>query len=368
VYRNDDGYSIDVPDIFMANAPFADIEAVFSPAAAVLEYQGRRIETFQGTRSLFLPPALYPVSGQVILSGNEITRFILSIRQDRPVFPEPIRADPLLVIVWPRENWRNATYEIFRWDRFPSLLLFDFADYAVQNRTLKRLAFFVEKAGFRGFLSYDHEIEDLHGWNAHDYKAVDLARFFDTARKTSFPLLDEEWELERILLNEGIIRLQHGNIVEGQGGILSITREAPDFLRNRFMVHEGFHGLFFIDEDFRDFSRRRWEQFPEPAKKFLLAYFDFQQYDTEDEYLVVNEFMGHVLQQSIVAAADYFGRLLPRRLEGTEFDSALPRKHIASGTWPELASAFTAEAQAFSAYVNMRWGLAAGRVWGFRIR
>jgi hypothetical protein len=172
--------------------------------------------------------------------------------------------------------------------------------------------------------------------------------------------------LEQILINEGIIIIDGGRYKEGVGGILSITREAPEFLRYRFMVHEGFHGLFFIDEDFREFSRSRWAQFPDVAKRFLLAYFGFQQYDIEDEYLVVNEFMGHVLQQAVSQATDYFGRILPQRLEPTWRASELPARNQATGSWPELASTFTAEAQVFSNYVNQRWGFSAGRVWSFR--
>jgi len=368
VSRHEDFFTIDVPEAFLPRPFFAEIEASFSFSGAVLEYSGRRYETFSGIESIYIPHSLFPASGQAKLSGDGIGKFILRPLKETEVFPNPIKADPVLVIVWPRENWRNNSYEVFKWDRFPSLLIFDFADYEIQDRMLKRLAFFVEKAGFRGRLSHDHEIAHLHGWNAHDYKADDLARFFDTARKTNFPLLDEEWELEKILLNEGIIRRELGNITEGYGGIISISREAPEFLRYRFMVHEAFHGLFFIDEDFRDFSRRRWEQFPSHAKRFIVSYFDYRDYDTKDEYLLINEFMGHVLQQSVSGAADYFGRHLPQRLETSWRSSVLPEKHITSGTWPSLASAFTSEAQVFSDYVNTRWGLTAGRVWAFRVR
>jgi len=66
-----------------------------------------------------------------------------------PMFPEPISADPGLVLEWPVELWRDSRYEIFRWDRFPSFLIFDTASYVVQDRLVKRLAFFVEKTGFR---------------------------------------------------------------------------------------------------------------------------------------------------------------------------------------------------------------------------
>lgn len=368
VSKHEDFFTIDVPEAFLPQPFFAEIEVSFSFSGAVLEYGSRRFETFQGIESIYIPQSFNPASGQAKLSGEGIGKFILKPRKETEVFPNPIKADPVLVILWQRENWRNSAYEIFKWDRFPSLLIFDFADYEIQDRMLKRLAFFVEKKGFRGHLSHDHEIAHLHAWNAHDYKADDLARFFDTARKTNFPLLDEEWELEKILLNEGIIRREQGNITEGYGGIISIAREAPDFLRYRFMVHEAFHGLFFIDEEFRDFSRRRWEQFPSGAKRFLVSYFDYRDYDTKDEYLIVNEFMGHVLQQSVSGAADYFGRHLPLQLETSWRASALPEKDTASGTWTSLASAFTAEAQAFSDYVNTRWGLAAGRVWAFRLR
>ena len=266
------------------------------------------------------------------------------------------------------EKWRNKTWEIFRWDRFPSLLIVDTADYFVQDRLLKRLAFFVEKAGFRGRLASDAEIAALHGWNAHDYRAADLARFFDTARKTNFPLLDEERRLERILLDEGIIRTDGNNIAAGSGGIISVSRESADYLRGLFMVHEGFHGLFFIDEDFRNFSRGRWERLNSRAKRFIVSYFGFQQYDINDEYLLVNEFMGHLLQQPVSQAARYFGQTLPARLENSWRSASLPQKDEALGSWPQLASAFTSEAEIFSAYVNRRWGLAAGRVWNLTVR
>ena len=282
---------------------------------------------------------------------------------------KPVVVEPGLILNWSRGNWRIPEYEVFSWDIFSDttpILIFDYADYGVQDRMLKRLAFYVEKAGFRGRLSQDSEIAHLHGWNAHNYRALDLARFFDTARKTNFPLLDEEWELEKILLNEKIIRVENGNIVPSNGAILSIARESPDYLRWRFLAHEGFHGLYFVDEDFRNFCRRRWEGLSQSAKRFIIAYFDHQQYDTADEYLLINEFMGHIMQQPILQIADYFGRNLPARLENTRRSSELPPKDSATNTWPELAAAFTAEAQALSDYVNQRWGFTAGRVWNSR--
>jgi len=93
-----------------------------------------------------------------------------------------------------------------------------------------------------------------------------------------------------------------------------------------------------------------------------VSFFNFQRYDTTDEYLMINEFMAHVLQQPVSQAGHYFGQLLPARLEETWRQAHLPVKDEVSNSWPTLANAFTREAEAFSAYVAGRWGLAAGRV------
>jgi len=361
-------YEIDVPQTFSLKDKYAEIEAVFSADhPATLEIAGKKIESIPGSDKIYIPPEMYKAEGQAALNAENVISFTLNFSRSG-AFPKPIKADPALIIEWPRENWRNKSYEIFRWDRFPSLLIFDYADYSVQDRMLKRLAFFVEKTGFRGRLAPDSEIEELHGWNAHDYRAEDLAVFFDTARKTNFALSNEEKELEKILLNEKIILEDLGGIVPGSGAIISISRESSSYLRYRFMAHEGYHGLFFIDEEFRDFSKKRLQQLPSAARRFIVSFFEFQQYDIKDEYLFVNEFMAHVLQQSVSQAPDYFGSYLPGRLESTWRVSTLPPKDEVSGSWTSLAKVFTDEAQAFSTYVNQRWNLAAGRVWTLRIR
>jgi len=285
----------------------------------------------------------------------------------------PISADPYSILNYPVELWRNSRYEVFNWDAFPEILIFDTANYDIQDRLFKRLAFFVEKAGYRGRLASDAEIANLHGWNAHDYRAEDLASFFETARKSNFPLLAEERELESILLSTGVLKRNSTmQIVSGRGAIVSISRESDTVdkgLRPRFIVHECFHGIYFIDEDFRNFSRQRWEVFPAAAKKFLLSFFEFQAYDTKDADLVINEFMAHVLQQPVANAAWYFGEYQPNRMiaASPRRRASLPEKETVTADgrvyWPEIAAAFTAEGEAFSRYVSQRWGLAAGRVW-----
>jgi hypothetical protein len=304
----------------------------------------------------------------VLVEGEDLESVRLIGVLPRP-FPDPIPLDPALILDYSPASWRRGDYEVFRWEDFPSLLIFDTADYAVQDRLLKRLAFFVEKAGYRGRLAADQEIAAQHGWNAHDYRAEDLARFFEAARLESFPLLSEERELEAILFGTGIILREGDRIVPGEGGIISVSQESERYLRSLFMAHEGFHGIFFIDEDFREFSRRRWEGLSPGARRFIVSYFDYQHYDIEDEYLMINEFMAHVLQQPVSRAGRYFGETLASRLDASPWRRAvLPEKDEPTGTWPDLAEAFLAEARAFDAYVSGRWGLGAGRVYRIRVR
>jgi hypothetical protein len=320
----------------------------------------------------FISPASYPlrISGADIIraelienaSGSGQGQYMASLSSYQVL--EPILADPGLILSWPRETFRDTRYEVFRWEGFPSILIFDFVDYQVQDNFLKRLAFYAEKAGFRGRLAADREIANLHGWNAHDYRAETLAAFFDLAASTNFPLLPEEKELEALLFNANIIRSSGGTIVPGEGAIISISRESPEYLRIRFMAHEGFHGLYFTDSGFREFCKQHWDAFAPVPRAFILSYFGYQGYDVNDTDLMINEFMAYILQQPVSQAEYYFGVNIANVIDASPWRrTVLPPKDEASGSWPVLANAFRIEAEAFSRYVNQRWGMAAGRVW-----
>ena len=329
---------------------------------------------------LLIPPGaldggIFPVTlaGAASASVFSLTSFVIVPAPRRPFPREPVPADPGLILSYPQKNWRSPGYELFRWPEFPEILILDTADYSVQERLFKRLAFFVEKRDYRGRLVPDRELEGLHGWNAHDYHAEDLARFFEVARLEDFPLLDEERGLYTLLLENGVLRrTPGGEIVPGTGAVLSVSRESSDYLRSRFMIHECFHGLFFIDEDFRNFSASRWEIFSPEAKRFFSSYLDSMRYDLSVSYLVVNEFMAYCLQQSVSQAPYYFGEYLAGQIAGNPLRRAvLPQEEqtTAGGGryWPALARAFAREAEAFSDYALRRWGFSAGAVYSTRV-
>ncbi|MDR1654362.1 MAG: hypothetical protein LBR96_00080 [Treponema sp.] len=331
-----------------------------------LEAGALSFETDAETLSIpagMLRDSLFPLS----LRGE--VRVLAASPPRKNPFPEPLRADPGIILQYPEKSWRDKRWEVFRWEDFPSILIFDFANLELQDLFLKRLAFFVEKTGFRGRLAADEEIRNLHGWNAHDYRSEDLARFFEAARSLSFPLNREERELESLLLSQGIIRREGGGITAGEGAIISLSRESPDYLRFMFMAHEAFHGIFFIDEDFRDFSRRRWENLGDVPRRFIRSYLEYQAYDVRDTYLLINEFMAHILQQPSYQARTYFGKTLASRIDASPWRRAvLPEKDEENNAWPEIGEAFEREAEAFSDYVRRRWGLSAGFVRKVRIK
>lgn len=268
----------------------------------------------------------------------------------------PIGIDPASLLRYPRDAWRREEYELFRWNLVPEILIFDFADYTLQARFLKRLAFFVEKAGFRGSLLTNSELESRHGWNAHDYRAEDLAVFFSLAKEQEFSLNPEETELREILLENGILRRRGAEYEPGVGGIISLTQESGEFLRRLLFTHEGFHGLFFADEGLREQSRLLWESYSELERSFWRAFLATKQYDPDQEYLVINELQAYLLQQSVEQADPYYiGYTIPRMSRQFPEFGAIAQELVSR--YPDH---FTRSASFLQDYLKATWGVAGG--------
>lgn len=227
----------------------------------------------------------------------------------------PITTDPGLILNYKMSNWRTLDYEIFEWDRFDKIIFFDTRNYDVQDRFFRRMAFFVEKEGFKGRLLTDEELEGKHGYNAHDYSAQGMADFFNKATDLNFRLNKEELILRRILLKNGILE-EDGNYVKPvSGGIVSISQESQDWLRTSLLAHEGWHTLYFRDEEFRNFVSAVFYTFDPSSQAFLIDYFKSQPnlgYDVNDDYLLKNEFMAYIMQQPLSGVGNYFVHLANR--------------------------------------------------------
>ena len=274
---------------------------------------------------------------------------------------EPLVSDMGFMFEYPVSSWRNRDYELFRWEEFPSVLVFAVKNYAVQDQFFTRLAYFVEKTGYKGTFVDDQFILTEHGYNAHDYKADDLARFFTQAEKKRVRLNEHELLLRDILVHNGVIVSDGaGGFNAGKGCIISFSMESPSYLRYQLIAHEGWHGIYFGDEAFRDTVAMCYLMFDPVYMDFLQTYWETYEslmYDRTDEYLMRNEFMAYHLQQSVSQIADYF---LTRARWGSVQRT---QKQNADYIIASNAEAFTDTAAMLSDYVFTRWGLCAGRVW-----
>ena len=228
---------------------------------------------------------------------------------------DPIRTDPGLILNYKTSQWRTADYEIYEWDRFPQILFFDTRNYEVQDRLFRRLAFFVEKQGYKGKLLTNEELGDMHGYNAHDYSPESMARFFNKATELNFTLNEEELLLKRILIHNGLFEDDGIYVKANEGGLVSISRETPGWSRTNLLAHEGWHTIFFRDAEFRNYVSAVFYTFDPTSRDFLIDYFKSQPslgYDTNDEYLMHNEFMAYIMQQRLSEVAKYFVHLANR--------------------------------------------------------
>lgn len=221
----------------------------------------------------------------------------------------PIKTDPGVILNYPTSNWRVKEYEVFEWDRYPNILFFDTLDYKIQEKFFRRLAFFVEKAGYKGKILSNDELEGKHGYNAHDYSSKSLADFFNKSYELNVELNEEELVLKNILILNGILIPDGQNVKPNKGGIVSISRESLPGNRATFLAHEGFHTLFFDYEDFRNCVAAVYHTMDPISMEFLIDYFKSQPnlgYDTSDQFLMYNEFMAYILQNPLSNVGKYF--------------------------------------------------------------
>ncbi|MDR2136466.1 MAG: hypothetical protein LBO76_07610, partial [Treponema sp.] len=112
-----------------------DVPANFAfPGGADLEIRARGMVRWTAGSFRFerpagggfvIPSGVFPGRAhRVLVEGEGITGVRLVPAQYRP-FPSPVPLDPAMVLSYPYISWRREDYEVFRWDAFPSLLIFD---------------------------------------------------------------------------------------------------------------------------------------------------------------------------------------------------------------------------------------------------
>jgi hypothetical protein len=270
----------------------------------------------------------------------------------------PIAAELGTVLGYPVASWRRPDWEIFEWTLYPNTFVIDFADYHTQSAYFKRLAFFTEKRGFQGQLLDQGTLDRLHGWNAHNYSAEALRRFFTAADNAAYEMRPEERELRELAIDLGLLHESENGLRAGEGGLLSISRESSPVLREVLLSHEAFHGVFYARRDYREFAERRWFAMTEEGRAFWTSFLSFMTYEPSDEYLMINEFQAYILQQRPRTTDWYFTERMGERLQSA-----------GSRAWPLLESLlqtdpdhFRDTAEAFNHYVLQTEGLLGGEV------
>lgn len=272
---------------------------------------------------------------------------------------EPVRTDPGLILNYKTAQWRTADYELYEWDRFPQILFFDTRNYEVQDKLFRRLAFFVEKQGYKGRLLTNEELGNMHGYNAHDYSAQSMANFFNKATELHFQLNEEEELLKRILIHNGLFESDGIYVKANEGGLVSISRETPLWSRTNLLAHEGWHTIFFRDAEFRNYVSAVYYTFDPTSRDFLIDYFKSQPslgYDINDEYLMHNEFMAYIMQQRLSEVAKYFVHLANR---GTVINFT---PQLAAYIRETEGSGFEDAANALNDFVFDKYGIVCGNI------
>ena len=273
----------------------------------------------------------------------------------------PIPADFGAIIDYGPDYWRQKGYELFSWSLIPSVLVMQFSSYAVQALYMKRFAFFIEKHGFAGKLWTDEQLSHFHGWNAHDYRPEDLARFYSTAEKENFPLHPEERHLEKILIANGLI-IPKGNAFEaGSGAILTFAHVGPYWLRRLLLTHEGYHGVFFTHPAYRQAVFSIWKETkPGEQKLFRDIFLNYARYNIDDPYLVQNEFQAYLMQQPLASVQGYFDNELSYEMKRMGIPASSPLVSYLA-THPE---AFRSSAIEVQKAVENAVGVSAGELVG----
>lgn len=352
---------------------FAPIENVGSPDNPVTFHLRAGKEILKVIRAKKLPLMVIqcsslqePFSSYEFIRGADMLISVFMSANEQALSPQNglalkgLPTDLGLVCDWPMENWRQGEYELYEWAEFPGIIFFDFANSKIQDQFFTRLAYFVEKEGYKGSFVDDEFILNNHGYNAHDYGAGSLAKFFSQAERQKVKLNDCERLLKKVLLaNSIILQRDDGSFAEGSGAVVSMSRSSTPELRKKFLAHECWHGIYFTNAPFRNLVAGLHKKFNPKAREFLEVYWANNpnlHYDRSDDFLMKNEFMAYMLQQNPVEARKYFMAWAK--------DSFMPRiaPKLCDYVVGNDAEDFVSMSSLLDSWTFENWGLGAGRV------
>ena len=317
------GHALVVRSAFRPSTAGAVGEVVLAVAGSAGQRATVRVALAAGERSVHMHEAVLgfvPVEVQALSHAGGTVRFLQVSRTAAGTAPLPADLDTILA--YPRSAWRGGDWEVFRWNALPEVLIFDTASYAVQDEMFRRLAYYTEKAGFRGTVWSDADLGNRYGYHAHDYTAANVARFFTDAERTGVQLNARELLLRDFLVREAVIRAAAGQSAAawqagaGAGAVLSISQQSPPAQRALLLRHEAAHGVYFVRAGYREEIAEIWQAIGEPARHAWRTYLAALAYDASWEDLMRNEFQAYLAHNRRQNLGYYFGELVPARIRG----------------------------------------------------
>ena len=228
----------------------------------------------------------------------------------------PLPADFKQILENDPAQWRYSDWEVYSWESFPGILIIDFQNFNIQSHMLKRLSFFVEKKGYTGKIHSFLRLSGKADWNAHNYKAKDLAAFFTEADHSGALLTAAETYLRELLVTNDIIAKNEAGYTGGEDkGIVSVSQESLPHVRSMLLTHEGYHGLFYAAPGLKELVYDLWDKLAPEAQEMWVEYLrtaDAWNYDYENGYLLRNELLGYMMQQKDFG--EYFDNMMFPRL------------------------------------------------------
>jgi hypothetical protein len=190
-----------------------------------------------------------------------------------------------------------------RWASNPLVWLLDFPSLELQGRAMNRMAALIEKdSAPRDRVLADEALAEAiaadgstpsNWYSGHNYRASDLARFFEWAERDGVTLNPLElWVREQVELARRVDRSR-------DAAFLTIPAVGPYVdasMRAAILRHELAHGQFFTLPFFAAHVMRVWERgFSEGERAAARRYLGRSGYDTRQEEMMANEIMAYLL-------------------------------------------------------------------------
>lgn len=222
-------------------------------------------------------------------------------------------------------NNREVGRTLFQLAENPLIHVLDYESLHMQGRTFNRIAALIEwhEAPKEEVLDDQALARMIEGTSenpdtlffGHDYRATDLARFFNIAQRSGIELNEEEQALLSLLLDRGFLRTDSDGfrIIPPEKVLIAIPRTQADnpqtsqsesvtmSMRKTILSHELGHGEFFTNPDYARYCENFWRNSLSVSQREAFTRFlsSTQHYDAQNESLLINEFQAYLAYSGV---------------------------------------------------------------------